>query len=161
MALTYEEYYGDDFFRLKRVEEILLDTIRQYPAKDYADGVEPILYCKSRIKNPDSMIHKLKKRGVATDGKTAIRDTHDAVGVRIICSFIDDVYKISQWMSTQNNFTIVATKDYIAYPKPNGYRSFHMILGIQVYSMDPNRAFRQKFSFAPLLLIFGPLWNIR
>ena len=50
MALTYEEYYGDDFFRLKRVEEILLDTIRQYPAKDYADGVEPILYCKSRIK---------------------------------------------------------------------------------------------------------------
>ena len=42
MALTYEEYYGDDFFRLKRVEEILLDTIRQYPAKDYADGVEPI-----------------------------------------------------------------------------------------------------------------------
>ena len=76
MALTYEEYYGDDFFRLKRVEEILLDTIRQYPAKDYADGVEPILYCKSRIKNPDSMIHKLKKRGVATDGKTAIRETH-------------------------------------------------------------------------------------
>ena len=107
MALTYEEYYGDDFFRLKRVEEILLDTIRQYPAKDYADGVEPILYCKSRIKNPDSMIHKLKKRGVATDGKTAIRETHDAVGVRIICSFIDDVYKISQWLSTQNNFTTI------------------------------------------------------
>ena len=128
MALTYEEYYGDDFFRLKRVEEILLDTIRQYPAKDYSDGVEPILYCKSRIKNPDSMIHKLKKRGVATDGKTAIRETHDAVGVRIICSFIDDVYKISQWLSTQNNFTIVATKDYIAYPKPNGYRSLHLIL---------------------------------
>ena len=118
------------------MEEILLDTIHQYPAKDYADGVEPILYCKSRIKNPDSMIHKLKKRGVATDGKTAIRETHDAVGVRIICSFIDDVYKISQWLSTQNNFTIVATKDYIAYPKPNGYRSFHMILGIQVYSME-------------------------
>lgn len=60
MALTYEAYYGDMLPHLKRVEAFLLELIQHYPAQEYADGVEPILYCKSRIKQPDSMIRKLK-----------------------------------------------------------------------------------------------------
>lgn len=50
------------------------------------------------------------------------------MGVRVVCSFLDDVYRISHWLSTQDAFEIVASKDYIAYPKPNGYRSLHLIL---------------------------------
>jgi putative GTP pyrophosphokinase len=126
--LTYEEYYGDELPRLKCVEEILRNLIYKYPGQSYPDGVEPILYCKSRIKQPDSMIHKLKLRGLPTDKSTALKEMHDAVGVRIVCSFMDDVYKISNWLSKQNEFAIIATKDYIAYPKSNGYRSLHLIL---------------------------------
>lgn len=128
MALTYEEYYGNELPRLKYAQTFLLDLIHTYPAQNCPDDVEPILYCKSRIKQPDSMICKLKQRGVSTDSDTALKETHDAVGIRIVCSFIDDVYKITDWLSTRREFEIVAMKDYIAYPKPNGYRSLHLIL---------------------------------
>ena len=131
MTLTCEEYYGSEFVRLKRVEQILLDTIRRYPTQSYPDGVEPILYCKSRIKKPDSMIRKLERHGVSTDGDTAIKKMHDAVGVRIVCSFVDDVYKIANWLSMRHEFIIIESKDYIAYPKPNGYRSLHLVLAFQ------------------------------
>lgn len=128
MALTYEAYYGDMLPHLRHTEALLLELVRQYPAEGYTDGVEPILYCKSRIKHPDSMIRKLKLHGLPTDGQTALEKTHDAVGIRIVCSFLDDVYKIAHWLSMQDAFEIVASKDYIAYPKPNGYRSLHLIL---------------------------------
>lgn len=126
--MTYEEYYGEDLFRLKRMEQILLDVIQDYPTQSYPNGVEPILYCKSRIKQPESMIRKLEQRGVKTDGYSALENTHDAVGIRIVCSFVDDVYKVAHWLGTRPEFEIVETKDYIAYPKPNGYRSLHLIL---------------------------------
>ena len=129
--MTYEEYYGAAFSRLKHMEQTLLDLIHDYPTQSYPNGVEPILYCKSRIKEPDSMICKLEQRGLPTDGKSALSSMHDAVGVRIVCSFGDDVYKIASWLETRPEFVILETKDYIAYPKPNGYRSLHLVLRFQ------------------------------
>ncbi len=102
--------------------------MRQYPARGYPDGVEPILYCKSRIKQPESIIRKLEQRGFPTDVGSALSNVHDAVGVRVVCSFVDDVYKVTQWLRTNEEFVIIETKDYIAYPKPNGYRSLHLVL---------------------------------
>lgn len=128
IALTYEEYYGADFSRLKGVEQLLLDLIGKYPTQSYPNGVEPILYCKSRIKRPESMIDKLQQHGLPTDGRTALEKMHDAVGARVVCSFLDDVYKIATWLSTRQKFSVLETKDYIAYPKPNGYRSLHLVL---------------------------------
>lgn len=126
--MTCEEYYGGQFDCLKRIEQSLLDIIREYPTQSYPHGIEPILYCKSRIKSPESMMWKLKCKGIPTDGNTALEMTHDAVGVRVVCSFLDDVYKIADWLGTHPEFEIVETKDYIAYPKPNGYRSLHLVL---------------------------------
>lgn len=126
--MTCEEYYGSRLACLKRTEQLLLDIIHEYPTQSYPNGVEPILYCKSRIKKPESMMRKLEGRGIPTDGATALEKTHDAVGVRIVCSFLDDVYKIAGWLRSRPEFEIVKTKDYIAYPKPNGYRSLHLVL---------------------------------
>lgn len=126
--MTYEKYYGRQLARLKRVEQVLLDIIHEYPVQSYPNGVESILYCKSRIKKPESMIKKLEQRGLPTDGESALSNMHDTVGVRIVCSFLDDVYKIADWLGTRPEFEIIETKDYIAYPKPNGYRSLHLIL---------------------------------
>lgn len=128
MTLTYEAYYGEDYLRLKRMEQALLDLIHGYPKQSYPHGVEPILYCISRIKRPESMIRKLEQRGLPTDGASALSAMHDAVGVRAVCSFVDDVYKLAHWLSTRDEFVIVETKDYIAYPKANGYRSLHLVL---------------------------------
>lgn len=126
--MTLEEYYGDELPRLRRVEELLLHIIGEYPADDGAKDVQPILYCKSRIKQPDSMIRKLRLHHFSTDVHTALQQMHDAVGVRVICSFADDVYKVADWLRTRGEFEVIGVKDYIAYPKPNGYRSLHLIL---------------------------------
>lgn len=129
--MTYEEYYGGRLDSLKQVEQALLAVIRQYPTQNYPNGVEPILYCKSRIKRPESMARKLEGRGLpAADGAAALEQTHDAVGVRVVCSFLDDVYKIADWLGTRPEFAILERKDYIAYPKPNGYRSLHLVLAV-------------------------------
>lgn len=126
--MTYEEYYGYQYDSLKRAEQVLLEIIHEYPTQGYPNEIEPVLYCKSRIKRPESMMRKLKQRGFPTDGQSALSNMHDAVGVRIVCSFLDDVYKIASWLGTRSEFEILETKDYIAYPKSNGYRSLHLVL---------------------------------
>jgi putative GTP pyrophosphokinase len=134
MILTYEEYYGFQFDSLKQVEQTILNIIREYPTQSYPYGIEPILYCKSRIKSPESMIQKLEQRGFTTNGESALLNVHDAVGIRIVCSFLDDVYKIAGWLETRSEFNIYKIKDYIAYPKPNGYRSLHLVLSFSLES---------------------------
>lgn len=126
--MTFEEYYKEKFVCLKRVEQFLRDIICEYPIQSAQHGIEPILYCKSRIKSPESMMRKLACRNLPTDAHTALEMMHDAIGVRIVCSFLDDVYKIAKWLKTRPEFEVIETKDYIAYPKPNGYRSLHLIL---------------------------------
>ncbi len=132
--MTYEEYYGEALFSLKYIEQTLLNLIRAYPTYSYPNGVEPIIYCKSRIKQPDSMMRKLEQRGLPTDSESALTHMHDIVGLRIVCSFLDDVYKIAGWLRTRHEFEIVETKDYISYPKPNGYRSLHLVLSFPLSS---------------------------
>ena len=129
--MTYEEYYGCKFVCLKRVEQVLMNIVHEYSMQSYSNEIEPILYCKSRIKRPESMVRKLEQRGLPTDRESALSNVHDAVGVRIVCSFVDDVYKIARWLGTRPEFDIIEIKDYIAYPKPNGYRSLHLILCFQ------------------------------
>lgn len=123
-----EAYYGSALPALRWAEQCLLGIVGQYPAQETVDGVQPILYCKSRIKSPQSMIRKLSSRGLATDSGTALAKMHDAVGVRVVCSFVDNVYEIAGWLSRRPEFTIIGRKDYIAYPKENGYRSLHLIV---------------------------------
>ncbi|MCD7756141.1 MAG: RelA/SpoT domain protein, partial [Firmicutes bacterium] len=124
--MTFESYYGDALPRLKQLESRLLSLVGQYPVPETAEGLQPILYCKSRIKTPESMMRKLQSRGLPTDSATALRQMHDAVGIRVVCSFAEDVYLVSHWLQCAKDLQVVQVKDYIAYPKPNGYRSLHL-----------------------------------
>lgn len=126
--MTSEEYYGDFFVRLKYGEEYLKNLIEKYPVNKTSDGIQPILYVKSRIKTPQSMIKKLERRGVSTDRYTALSKIYDTIGIRIVCSFEEEVYNISKWLYQREEIQIIEEKDYIAYPKANGYRSLHLIL---------------------------------
>ena len=151
IILTYEEYYGCQLDGLKRVEQVLLDIIRKYPTQSYPNGVEPVLYCKTRIKEPESMIRKLERRKIPADGVTALEMIHDAVGMRIVCSFLDDVYKIASWLGRCPEFEIIETKDYIAYPKPNGYRSLHLVLSFPSVS---NQKFMAEIQLRTIAIDF-------
>lgn len=138
--MTYEEYYGERLIGLKQTEKCVLGLIEEMPIKETLDGVQPILYCKSRIKNPESMIKKLQLHGLSTDSKTAVEKMNDAVGIRVICSFTDDVYDVSNWLHCRKEIEIVKEKDYISYPKPNGYRSLHLIVEMKDKSKAPYMA---------------------
>ena len=126
--MTLEEYYGNKFSLLKQGETYLKTLMDTYPNFCNKDGLQAILYIKTRIKTPESMIEKLKRYGMKEDSQTALQNIHDALGIRVICSFVEDVYQIARWLQERDEIQIMEKKDYIAYPKPNGYRSLHLII---------------------------------
>ena len=92
-SVTQEEYYGDVFALLKQGEVYLKKVMEMYPNDNTQDELQSILYTKTRIKTPESMMEKLKRRGLETDCRTALANTHDAIGIRVICSFVEEVYR--------------------------------------------------------------------
>lgn len=91
-------------------------------------GMDPIEHCLSRIKGEDSMREKCRRHGLPETTESALQEIRDAIGIRIVCAFLDDVYRVVAYLHTFDDLTVVEEKDYIRNVKPNGYRSYHMIL---------------------------------
>lgn len=127
--MTPQEFYGAAYAQLCAAEQQLTELIGRCPiARDSGAGEGAVLYCSSRIKTPESMMGKLKKNGLPPTGRAAMEHMHDAVGVRAVCAFTDDVYRVAAWLAAQPELRRETVKDYIASPKPNGYRSYHLIV---------------------------------
>ena len=92
----------------------------------------PIEHVKSRLKRPSSIARKLRKKGLEPTIENALKYIDDLAGVRIVCLFRDDIYKIAQVIEYFDNLRIVRIKDYITNPKENGYRSYHMHVEVPV-----------------------------
>lgn len=130
--MTYEDFYAQDYERLKEAEKVLLNTVETLKADgDPAEDLQPIVYCCSRIKRPESMIRKLEGRGLPATREAALNDVYDAVGVRIICSFASDVFSVVKRLEQDPSLEILEKKDYLSRPKPNGYRSIHLCLRLK------------------------------
>ncbi|KAB7672494.1 GTP pyrophosphokinase family protein [Bacillus sp. B1-b2] len=93
----------------------------------------PIEHIKSRIKDPRGIMEKLSRKGLDITVENAKKHIHDIAGVRITCSFISDIYEIYQLLEKQDDITVINVKDYIKNPKPNGYKSLHLIIRTPVY----------------------------
>ena len=93
----------------------------------------PIEHIKSRIKTPESIVKKLKKRGYDSSIENMIKYVNDIAGVRVICSFTSDIYKIAQMIADQTDIKVLSVKDYIKAPKESGYKSYHMIVSIPIF----------------------------
>ena len=93
----------------------------------------PIEDIKSRVKSMESLIKKIRKKDIPLTLSSIEENIHDIAGVRVICSFPDDIYMLADCLLSQDDITLLEKKDYIKNPKPNGYRSFHMILDVPVY----------------------------
>ena len=131
--MTHEEFYKDAYPALKLAERRLKDLLDFYQVKAEKDyDLQPIIYTCSRIKNPERMLEKLQRRGLNQTLDSALNDVYDAVGVRAVCAFTKDVYSIVHWLKSRTEIEIVQEKDYYANPKPNGYRSYHIIVRIEV-----------------------------
>ena len=93
----------------------------------------PIESMKSRLKSPSSIMNKMQKRGLPLDFPTMQANIMDIAGVRVICSFEEDVFFLAKCLKKQSDIEIITEKDYISHPKPNGYRSLHLTIRLPVF----------------------------
>ena len=96
----------------------------------------PIEHIKARIKTPESIVKKLKRNGYESTIENMVKYINDIAGIRIICSFTSDIYRIADMISEQRDIKVIAVKDYITFPKASGYKSYHMIVTVPVYLSD-------------------------
>lgn len=96
----------------------------------------PIEHIKARLKTPDSIVKKLKRYGYEVTIDNMVEKLSDIAGIRIICSFTSDIYQIAEMITKQSDVTVLYVKDYIKNPKPNGYKSYHMVVTIPIYLTD-------------------------
>ena len=94
----------------------------------------PIEHIKTRIKSAESIVKKLKRYGYETSIENMVRYVNDIAGVRLICSFTSDIYRLAEMIGNQSDLKVLSIKDYIKNPKKNGYKSLHMIVEVPIYS---------------------------
>jgi len=113
----------------------------------------PIDSIKTRIKEPDSIRKKLRKLQLPLD-INSIENINDIAGVRILCPFINDIYMLSDCLLRQDNVELFEKKDYIANPKPNGYRSLHLIIKIPIFFQNEKRLVKVEIQFRTIAMEF-------
>lgn len=99
----------------------------------------PIVSIHTRLKQTSSIMGKLERMGVEFSLDSIENNLHDVAGVRVICSYLDDVYTIAQALTCQDDVHLVRMKDYIKSPKENGYRSLHLIVSVPVFFAEMRR----------------------
>ncbi len=128
--------------------EILNDDL------SYRNHRNPIEMIKSRVKKPQSILEKLKRKNLELSVPSVMENLSDVAGVRVICSFVDDIYKVAEMFTRQDDVSVLEVKDYIKHPKPNGYRSYHMIVEIPVFFADRKQAVKVEVQFRTIAMDF-------
>lgn len=114
----------------------------------------PIEVIKSRVKRPSSIVEKLNRRGLPISLESMMENLDDVAGIRVICSFLDDIYGVAEMLIRQDDVHVIAIKDYIKSPKENGYRSYHMIVEIPVFFSDQKKWMRVEVQIRTIAMDF-------
>lgn len=107
----------------------------------------PIETVKTRLKSVESIVDKLMAKGLSLTVENIENHIFDVAGIRVICGFPSDIYAISEAFLNQDDITLIARKDYIQNPKPNGYRSLHLIVEIPIFLHDQKRQMKVEVQF--------------
>ncbi|WP_242839233.1 GTP pyrophosphokinase [Pseudobutyrivibrio sp. MD2005] len=124
-----ESIYGSHKGAMEDVMNIILSSIeelRERMTKEF--GSDPVEHCLARIKSEESMREKCRRQQIPETTESALETIHDAIGIRVVCAFISDVYSVRDHLRSMEKVEVIEEKDYIKQAKPNGYRSLHMIL---------------------------------
>ncbi|MBQ8730786.1 MAG: GTP pyrophosphokinase family protein [Lachnospiraceae bacterium] len=113
----------------------------------------PIETIKSRIKQPMSIIEKLKRKGISID-ELGLASLNDIAGVRVICAFVEDIYTVADMLTKQDDIKILECKDYIKNPKPNGYRSLHLVVEVPVFLSDRKQPVKVEVQIRTIAMDF-------
>ena len=114
----------------------------------------PIEMIKSRVKKPMSILEKLQRRGFEVSLESMRENLDDVAGIRIICSFLDDIYEVAEMLVRQDDVKVIAVKDYIKNPKPNGYRSYQLIIEVPVLFSECKRYMRVEVQIRTIAMDF-------
>lgn len=117
-------------FALQMLETEMNILIKEF---EYENKYSPIEYIKSRIKSEESAIEKLKKKGYEVNVDNLINHVHDMIGIRIVCSFYNDVYKLVEIIKNSKQLFIKEEQDYLKKPKDTGYISYHILVEVPIY----------------------------
>ena len=135
---------GDGIDSWKEVTLVYSAALRQMETKmqilndefQHVHQYNPIEHIKARIKTPESIVKKLKRYGQESTIDNMVKYINDIAGIRIICSFTSDIYRIADMIRDQKDIQVIAVKDYITYPKASGYKSYHMLVTVPVFLSD-------------------------
>lgn len=123
-------YYSYAIKEVRTKLEILNDELAFRTKRNPIESIE------SRVKKPASIIEKLKRKNFPVTVESVFDNLHDVAGVRVICSFIEDIYDVAEMFLKQDDITLIERKDYIKNPKVNGYRSLHLIVEVPIFLSD-------------------------
>ncbi|MCD8119209.1 MAG: GTP pyrophosphokinase family protein [Lachnospiraceae bacterium] len=114
----------------------------------------PISDIESRLKSNQSILEKMERRHIPFSLENVEKNINDIAGIRVICSYIDDIYLLADALSAQDDIKILEVKDYIKNPKPNGYRSYHMIVSVPVFFAENRRNMKVEVQIRTIAMDF-------
>ena len=112
----------------------------------------PIETIKSRLKSQDSILKKMNRKGIPVSLEAMEREIDDIAGVRVICSFVEDVYMLADCLLQQDDITLLEKKDYIKHPKDSGYRSLHLIVQVPIFLQNEKRPMKVEVQIRTLAM---------
>ena len=114
----------------------------------------PIESIKTRVKSYDSILKKIRRKNIALNLDSIEENLRDIAGVRVICSFPDDIYKLAESFLKQDDITLIERKDYIKNPKPSGYRSLHLIVQVPIFLQNEKKMVNVEVQFRTIAMDF-------
>lgn len=158
--MTNEQYYDliKPYEDARRVMNTRLEVLNHslYKEKNVSG---PIHNIQGRLKEKRSIEDKLRRLGFTDSIVNARNELQDIAGIRVICYFVNDIYNMVNILKRQTDLVVIKEKDYIQSPKPNGYRSLHLVLGIPVYCLDTMEYFPVEVQFRTWPWTSGPVWS--
>lgn len=118
------------------------------------DGFSPIEHIKTRIKEPHSILEKVRRKGYEVTVDNVLSQIHDIAGMRIVCAFVKDIYRLLDHLQSREDIRIIEVKDYIAHPKPNGYQSLHVIVEVPLILFEGKRWMKVEIQMRTLAMDF-------
>ena len=136
-----EAAFAEEYRNYQQIQNVYMGAIREIRARletldmefQYRHKHNPIHHIQSRVKTLPSIMKKLSDMGQPMSITSAKKHLHDIAGVRVVCCYVDDIYLIADLLLSQDDISLIFEKDYIKQPKPNGYRSLHIVVDVPVY----------------------------
>lgn len=164
-GIKEKEYPEEIFFEDERYKSLMmqyrcamLEVETKFRVLDTEFSLQynrnPIETIKTRLKSPHSIVEKIQRKGWTQSPESIEENMSDVAGIRVICSFPEDIYTLARQLIQQDDIVVVEIKDYISHPKPNGYRSLHLILDIPIFLSDRKKHMRAEVQLRTIAMDF-------